>query len=147
MRNGSVSLDFIVAMIIVMIMAAIVLSFTYFQQEQIIKSGLKLRVEEMAVSTGSAINRFISSGPEDGSVINITVHNVTGFPFYGILFDIDNCSYNVSDYNITITVGYTMKGTGQTGEVKGRYPVFADVTKSGACGAGFKIEKNGGGFV
>ncbi len=145
--RGSISLDFIIAAFVIMSFASIVLSFAYFQEEKIVEASLKARLEEMAISTGSAINRFVATEPEDGSKLEITPHNVTGAPFYGILFDVLSCNYSIDSGNVTFNLTYVSRPLGNERTLTAKYPVFISSSSSQRnCGESLNLTVSSGGI-
>ena len=143
--RGSATIDFLVALVVVMTFAAIVLSFAYFQEEKIVDANMRMRAEEMAMQAGSAINRFIASGPEDGSYLNITINNATDMPMEGIFFDVIGCNYTVSSGNLTVSLAYLIKGTSAVRTVNAEYPILASLSfPVKDCGDYVNITVSGG---
>ena len=145
--KGSLSWDFVIALIVIMLFASVVISFAYFQEEQIVVSGYKLESEILAISVGSLVNRLIAGNP-DSLEANLTVHDPTEkYPFLSILVDSAECYYSFANNRFFVNITYTLKATGRKGEVSASYPVFRDLElKPRECGSSFKLSKSKGGW-
>ncbi len=146
--KGTLSLDFIVAMIVVLLLASTVITFAYFQQENIINTEFKVDAEMLATDAGSAINRVVAyTGPNDNVTLTLTPHDITSARgFFGILITDASCSYSVSPYWFNVTVTYTTIGTNRNEVIKGSYPLFLHTVlssggTSGSCGSSFTLKK------
>ncbi len=151
--KGSLSLDFIVAMIVVMTLASVVITFAYFQQEKIVEAGFRVGAELLAINVGSTLNRIVAiTDPNDEIEATITPHDITTtHGFFGVIVDSTECHYNISSGYLFVTITYHMSGTGRSGKVIAEYPVIISALFNAnlgdrSCDTSFIVKHQSGGW-
>ncbi len=148
--KGILSLDFVVAMIVVMILASMVITFAYFQQEKIVEMQYKANAELLATDIGSVIDRaYAITGPNDNLTATITPHDISQIDsFLGILVSDASCHYNITNGVVYVKVDYSFAGTGRSGSVIARYPTVLGKTLDNLyCGVPFRLSNSKSGWV
>ena len=148
--RGSLSLDLIVAFIVLLSLASVILSYSNVVRENIVRHQYQIAADAQATAVGSAVNRFISSDPDSG-ILNVTLHNVgESHPFLDIVVDSFNCTYTVGIHSFTVNYTYHFIGSNEFDHVGSSYPIIPSVSTSSLqpepCNVTFAVNKTGTSF-
>ncbi len=141
--HGSITLDFILSLVIVLASASSFFYLAYTQVENTVIASAQYKAEAMAMQIGSAINHFAAIQPEKNSYMEL---NFTGLPesngtaSFGVPgFSVDipegNCTVVFNGVNNTVTVSmlaYRMESS-QPEEIIAVYPT-AEMSNSALDG-------------
>ena len=130
--RGSISLDFILSLVIILASASSFFFLAYTQVENTVIASAQYKAEAMAMQVGSAINHFAAIQPETGSYMEL---NFTGLPesegvaSFGVPgFSVDiptaECEIVLDGLNNTVTVtmlAYRMESS-QPETITATYP-------------------------
>lgn len=118
MHRATISLDFILSSIVLMLVASMLMGFTLMQIENASVISVRYKAEALAISIGSAINHFKSIGPQPSDTMNISIANIggratapivppTGANWPGISLDLISCTININETTDILTVNMT----------------------------------------
>jgi hypothetical protein len=151
MERASLTMDFLVSLLILTIAGAFFVNFGFLHAENSIMTGVKYKSEAMAMTVGSAINHFAAINPEPGSELHMDLADPEpsagslvggGWPGIGKVYNAE-CKIGIDDVNDILVVNMTLYRLESDfpESVVARYPLV-DVGHS--SGMGFqKINCNG----
>lgn len=145
MRRGTLSIDLLISVIVLLIVGEIFYAFSYYQGETALANNMKFKAESHAMAIGSAINHFAAINPESGSHLEMDLYNpeparddVTraGWPYLGKL-SFEECTLSFSDIDsgdskyLMVNITFEQWDSGFSRSVIGRYPVVPNTQITG----------------
>lgn len=135
--RGTVSLDFLFSIIVMLIIASTLFGIAFLQLEDALAMNVKYKAEIIAMSLGSSINQFSAINPDENSKLSLTINDPKiskpdymsgGWPdFYALSFR--NCTIDIGDV-LNVTISYTRMETNIPESISAIYPIVKVSGKS-----------------
>ncbi|MCD6522730.1 MAG: hypothetical protein J7K68_03195 [Candidatus Diapherotrites archaeon] len=118
MHRATISLDFLLSSIVLMLVASILMGFALMQVENASAISVKYKAEAIAIAVGSAINHFRAISPQPDDELKIDIQNIggtatspivptTGGNWPKLSLDLVSCSVHVNETTDILTVNLT----------------------------------------
>lgn len=148
--RGSVTLDFLFSLALLLVTTASLFFVAYTQIENTMIASTQMRAEAMAMAAGSSINHFAAVQPGDGSSMNLTLGGIAD-PGFAIHINDNDCKATVSQTAGLVTVdvlAYRIESSAPE-RVTARYPIVAGTTANVTvkCSEGLKLSVTTAGTV
>ncbi|MBN3037176.1 MAG: hypothetical protein JW834_01895 [Candidatus Diapherotrites archaeon] len=135
--QGSLSLDFLLSIIVTLVIASVLFGMAFMQIEQASAVSMKYRAEAMAMGVGSAINHFYAIDSEDPSKLTIDFSGrlqdasgkylraggIGGIGWNTIALDPMDCTVTVTGNTVNVTIGFYRMENNFQEYVSATYPI------------------------
>jgi uncharacterized protein (UPF0333 family) len=130
--RGSVSLDFLLALVVLFVLSAVVFGAAVELAEDSVASYGKLKAESLAMAIGSSINRFYATNPGDGSQLVLDLQRfadkspnyfTSGFPGVIVSTAQQECKVNITTGVVYVRINMIGIDSNDLETVVGSYPV------------------------
>ena len=145
MRRASISIDFVLSIIALLVVVSALLSFALAEVESAQVNMARLRTEAIAMGIGSAVNRFAAIQPGPGSVLSLDLKLESKDNTPTVLLRPSNCNVSFSGGYVEVWLEFATLQSGEDKLVSAKYPTVKTTPTSGlSCDAKITVHAQEG---